>query len=412
VSGTFTAAGGLSSNAVASWNGSSWQALGGLNGQRVVSLVWHDGFLLAGRGTTEPFFNLARWDGSQWQEDGPSSWFSPFSELFYTLLSSGSKLRLAGGGASGMIVAEYVPASQTWSPLAQSFSGDGSSFAHAIVSTAGGLVVGGGFDRITYQPPAGGTVVKHQRGVSRWSGTDWTPLTQQLNGPLTAITTVPGATYVAGDFTTIGGQLCRRIARWDGNTWSPLGTGLDFEVTSIVAQGGEVYAGGLSRDPAISYTSLRIARWNGAAWHDMPGLSGAGIDQLIWHNGSLHAAGHFSAPGNSAISGVARWDGAVWQPLAEGLDGEVFALVVHQGALVAGGDIRIRVGSSLVACGNLAVWQGSAWQPQGANFNQAVYSLCVHEGQLVAGGQFTSNSGQPLSYIGRWNGSNSNIICW
>ncbi len=399
VGGTFTEAGGVSSNAVAAWNGTSWQAMAGLQGQRVVSLVWHDGALLAGRDGSEPFFNLARWDGSQWQEDGPS--LGMFG-MFYSLISSGSKLWLT----NGQFVTEYLPAAQSWAVVATLHSEHGFTSAQAIATTGGDLLIGGGFIRLAYPAAGGGMINKHHQGVSRWNGSQWSPLTKQLNGPLTAITTTAGGMYVAGDFSTIGGQVCNRISRWDGSVWSAMGAGLDFEARSIVVAGGEVYAGGARFDLVTSTYDLRISRWDGNAWASMTGLAGWEITQLIWHNGSLHAAGLFVGTANSSIAGVARWDGSAWQPLAEGLDGVVNALVVHQGSLFAGGDIRIRSGSSLIDCGRLAIWNGTAWQAaSGAGFNNEVLSLCVHQGQLIAGGRFTSNAGQPLEYLGRWNGS-------
>src|SRR5262249_46353317 len=130
--GQFTTAGGLISNSIARWDGSSWSSMGtGMNypgcyGCGIVNaLIEFKGKLIAGGNFSEAgglsVNGLAQWDGTSWSDVG-----------------------------SGVTRADY------YSPQ-----------VNALAIYNGDLIVGGTFKM------AGDTIVN---GIARWDGTSWFPL--------------------------------------------------------------------------------------------------------------------------------------------------------------------------------------------------------------------------------------------
>jgi hypothetical protein len=110
--GSFTTAGGVACNYVASWNGSSWQPLGsGMGGTspEVASLIVYNGQLVAGGYFTAAggvaCSCIASWDGSSWQPLG-----SGMNEGVGALIAYNGQL-VAGGGfttAGGLVSAGWA----------------------------------------------------------------------------------------------------------------------------------------------------------------------------------------------------------------------------------------------------------------------------------------------------------------
>jgi hypothetical protein len=213
---------------------------------------------------------------------------------------------------------------------------------------------------------------------------------------------LPPQIVVAGEFTTAGAVLARRIAAVDLATasWSSFGTGLDGEVAALaVLPNGDLVAGGAFTDAGGAAAS-RVARWDGTAWHALAaGLSAAPTALAVLPNGDLVAAG-------PAIGGplhnVMRWDGVSWSSLGFG-NGAVSALAVLPNAeLVAGGTFAFAGG---VQAANVARWNGGAWAPLGFGTNGAVAALAVApNGDLVAGGSFSLAGSVLASRVASWNG--------
>src|SRR5687767_11151965 len=71
VGGTFTIAGNVPANYIATWNGKTWQSLGGGTNSTVLALVVYNGEVIAGGNFTSaggvPANGIARWNGSLWQ---------------------------------------------------------------------------------------------------------------------------------------------------------------------------------------------------------------------------------------------------------------------------------------------------------------------------------------------------------
>ncbi|MCC6408602.1 MAG: hypothetical protein IT453_15675 [Planctomycetes bacterium] len=180
VGGNFTAAGGVSANDVAVWDGSAWSALDlGMDGEVFALASYDDGsgaklyaggdFLHASGGLVN---NLARWNGAAWEALGTGMNREVF-ELAVVDFGAGKKL-CAGG--------DFFLANGVLAPNIATF--DGSTWA-ALLS--GGLALNGRVE----------TIVGHDEG----EGTEL---------------------YVGGWFSLAGGAPANRVARWTGTAWLAL----------------------------------------------------------------------------------------------------------------------------------------------------------------------------------------------
>ncbi|MCR9244851.1 MAG: hypothetical protein NXI31_07450 [bacterium] len=216
VGGAFTSAGTISTNSVARWNGSSWQALagGGIPGRVFAMTTLPNGELVAG-GTFssaggQPANSIARWDGA------------------------------------------------TWQPLGSGITGGAAAVEDLLVLPNGDLIAAGAFTQ------AGGAGAN---GIARWDGASWSPLGSGTTGTIDRLLSLPnGDVVVGGDFTIIGGAFARNIARWNGTTWSPVGAGLDGRVNALLElPDGDLLAGGLFQNSGTVSTPY-YARFDGTAW--------------------------------------------------------------------------------------------------------------------------------------------------
>jgi hypothetical protein len=435
--GVFTAAGGLTSNSIARWDGASWSPLGsGISGFVYALTVFDDGTgpaLYAGGGFTTAggvaANRIVRWDGASWSPVG-SGMDSPVWSL--TVFDTGAGPRLYAGGefttAGGVTVNGIARWNGTsWSPLGSGMGGGSVPFVYALKvfddGTGPALHAGGEFDT------AGSVTVNN---IARWSGLPWRPLGSGMDG-----TFVPGdvfalavfddgsgpALYAGGDFITAGGVSVSYIARWNGTFWSPLGSGIEGEVFALAVfddgTGPALYAGG-DFDTAGGVSTDRIARWDGTSWSPLgSGLGGTSVEALaVFDDGTgpaLYAGGAFATAGGVTANHIARWDGTSWSPLGSGMSGGwVYALAVFDDgtgpALYAGGDFTTAGG---VAANEIARWDGTSWGALGSvlsgGSSDVVEALVVFDDgtapALYAGGRFTAAGGVTVDNIARWDGT-------
>ncbi|MFY1670487.1 hypothetical protein ACN27G_11055 [Plantactinospora sp. WMMB334] len=333
--GTFTRAGGVGVDHLASWNGTTWSRVGGAStagpdGSVTALAVYHGDLIAGGSFRTAGGVRvngIARWDGLAWQP-------------------------LTGSSGTGVMT----------NPL---------DFVDALAVYDGDLIVGGQFLR------AGDVPVNH---VARWDGAEWRP----LGGPGGAGVDVPsvwdlavhdGALIVGGGFSQAGGTAANRIARWDGNAWSTLGTGFNGDVLALtVFDGALVATGGFTQ--AGGTAAGHVAEWIGEAWRPLGGGLDAEGRALAVLGAALVVGGTFTEAGGAAANYVARWDGTRWSALGGGTEDIVLALAVRNGQLVAGGFFT-RAGG--VAVNHVAAWDGGTWSalggPAGTGTDAGVYAL-------------------------------------
>jgi len=255
VGGDFTLAGGVSAREIAAWDGSSWSALGtGMTGNgdmltNVYGLTVFDGRLiacgsfLAAGGVTVNY--IAAWDGGSWSALG-TGMNGPVGSLaiYDGRLVAGGSFTVAGGVAANNVAAWD---GSTWSPL-----GEGVNNASGNMTLyQGRLVVCGPFTA------SGGTALNH---IAFWDGTSWSPIGSGFNGTVSAVTVRCGQLVAAGYFTQSGGTTVNRVASWDGSSWSPFGSGVNNEVWAATVYQGNLVLGGWITT-AGSTPVNRIAQW-------------------------------------------------------------------------------------------------------------------------------------------------------
>jgi hypothetical protein len=199
-------AGGVSVNCVARWDGTSWSALGsGMSGvipPRVFALaVLPNGDLVAGGYFTAAggvsAENIARWNGTSWSAlgSGTNSVVNALMVLPNGDLVAAGGFSLAGGSAVSR-VARWDGAS--WSALGSGVTGQ----VHTVTALAGGdLVVGGSFVTGAFQ------------NLARWNGAFWFPLSWGTSGVVRALATLPNGDLVAGGGFYFAGAVSSYLAQ-------------------------------------------------------------------------------------------------------------------------------------------------------------------------------------------------------
>ncbi len=186
--GYFATAGGVTANAIARWDGASWHPLGtGMEGGHattpsVDALAVYQGELIAGGTFTAAggvtANSIARWDGSAWQPLGAGvgddpEWDDP--AVFALAVYNGELI--AGGqfATAGSVYASRIARwnGSDWEPMASGMSGfDGRGgierpYVDALTQYNGELIAGGGFT---------GAGAVSTESIARWDGSDWQSL--------------------------------------------------------------------------------------------------------------------------------------------------------------------------------------------------------------------------------------------
>jgi len=234
VAGHFGGAGGITTNHIARWNGTTWSALGGGvsgassgNNPAVFSLlVLPDGDLIVGgefttAGST-PAMRIARWDGEVWHALGAG--FGSLSSYtpVYGLALAPSGAIIAGGqflnsGALGLgCIASW--SGSAWSALSTGMTNSGSpAIVRALAFESDGALIAAGRFNL-----AGGVAA---RSIARWNGVAWASVGGNVGSlpqhEVVALALSPsGEITVGGTFDSVAGSPASAIARWNGSTWS------------------------------------------------------------------------------------------------------------------------------------------------------------------------------------------------
>ncbi len=367
--GGFTVAGGIPASRIARWIGSTWEPLGsGMNSSVSALIRLPNGDIIAGGGFTTAGGNaanrIARWNGVSWSPlgTGLGGSVNALARLPNGDIVAGGSFTTAGGAPASRIA--------RWDGTAWSALGTGTAstvFALAVLGN-GDLLVGGSF------ASAGG--VAGTAWLARWDGSTWSPFATALNLSVNALAVLGnGDVIAAGRFTTAGGPPVGRIARWDGSTWVPYGAGADDDIGTIRVLGnGDVVIGGSFNSVGGVLWTAGIARWNGTAW------------QAIEH-------------------GLQNTEPPV-QSLAELSNGDLWV-----GGSFA--EVLVTEGGAYAGTNGLARVRAGRWMSVGRGPNFHVRALlALPNGEFLAGGAFVdaggvklSGSGEPVPFVGRWDGS-------
>jgi hypothetical protein len=318
VGGEFTDAGGNpAADRIATWNGSSWGAVGTSASQisngRVSDIAVSGGQVYAGGsfqdagGDTSADF-LAVWNGTSW-----GSFCAPAGSMFLpgnvtsleiigpTLYVGGLFQNWAGNASADYLFACNL-ATGVSSPVANPFPGS----VYALMADGNGtLYAGGSFTNV-----AGNAAADY---VARLSGGAWDDM-GGVTGIVRGITTVGTDVYVGTDGSNVAGiPQADHVARWDGSKWWAVGAGsgggngwfpAGTSINALAGDGTNLFATGMFQDANNEPRADRVAFFDGANWHPL-GSNGAGDGPLNGSNGlalalidrQLFAAGDFTAAG-------------------------------------------------------------------------------------------------------------------
>jgi hypothetical protein len=361
--------------------------------------------------------HLATWDGTSWSAIGDSSSVhGPVFALSSFDAGAGDELYVGGNfsGAADTLshgVVRWDGAS--WSDLAGSLVYGGAVHAFTTWNDGGGaaLYCGGNFLAVN------GLLFANK--VARWSGSSWSLLGGGIEPSVYPTVRVladfddgsGSKLYAGGAFNVGNGAVGNYIARWNGASWSQVGSGLNGQVCALAAfddgSGAKLYAGGFFGGGFGSH----VMRWNGASWSVVGGGTDGNVLALaVFDDGggaALYAGGRFELAGSTAASNVAKWNGSSWSALGTGVDEAVEALAVFDDgrgpALYAAGRFANAGGASAQ---HVARWDGASWEPLGSGVDDVVEALHVFDdgtgAALFVGGAFHVAGGKASQFLAKW----------
>lgn len=406
--GTFTSAGGLGNFGIAAWNGTAWRSLGGNPNQEPRAMIVFDDRLIVGGGLLtggNPSGTLvARWDGVAWEE---ITWGIDLTSVRAFAEHQGELF--AGGWVyygPNTTISRLVD--DKWQSIGEQLAGP----VHALVSHGGGLYAGGEF----YTSAVGASAPF----IARWNGQHWIAVGDGLAFPnygpagVWSLASYGGDLFAGGRFKQSGSTPMSTLARWNGTKWSSVGLGSsessDGHALSLFAN-QLIAAGNFTR--AGSVNALHVASWNDQQWRGVgtsPTGPAAGPDgpvtSISKFNDDLYFGGSFTSVGGLPSSGVARRHEQQWHPVGTGVNGVVNALAPFDGGIVAAG---VYSEASGTPANNIARWDGASWHAMGLGIegvsNFGVLALQrLADDCLLVGGQFTQAGGLPASNFAIWDG--------
>jgi hypothetical protein len=299
VVGNFTVIGGTNANYIASWNGTSWSALGS--------------------GLSNSAYTIST--------DGLGN------------LYTGGDFITAGGVTVNRVV-KYNIATSVWSSLG---TGLASGRVAGSAFTNGNLFIIGTFTSIN------SVTVKN---IARWNGTTWYAMGTENNIYNELVVDSNGLLYIAGSFSVLNGVYLHNIATWNGTQISPLkginNYGTNEEIRAMaIDNNNNIYIGGvftnggdIGSGATVALTG-HLAKWNGVVFSPVgSGVNTFGISTLVCDNiGNLYIGGSFTIAGGVSVVSYARYNivTTAWSTVSSGLNSNVNCMSVYNNELYIGG---------------------------------------------------------------------------
>jgi hypothetical protein len=332
VGGAFTDAGGnAGADYIASWNGTTWAALGSstLNGA-VHAIAYFGGKVYVGGVFTNAGGNpnadfLAVWDGTSWGTvcTAPGSAITANVSALQVI---GSTLYVGGSfqNGAGIASADYLLACDlnTGAPRSTvAADGDFSGAVYALTADShGALYAGGGFinlDRI----PAADKVAYLDGGGWHAMGSGTGPSGGAVTDFVRSLAANGTDVYIGTDSTDVAGiAQADHVVKWNGSAWSAVGSntaGTDgwfpasTSINALTTSGSSVFAGGTFQNANGDPLADQIAYFDGTTWHPL-GSNGAGngplngnVTALATFDRKLYAGGSFTGAGGNTLASFA-----------------------------------------------------------------------------------------------------------
>jgi hypothetical protein len=460
VGGLFIQAGSIAATNIARWDGNTWQAMGDCTGGtatiiyqgnplsgNVSALTMQQRALFAGGSFGfaggVPAQDIARWDGTNWENIGDVTGGS-----ITALESYSGSLYLAGdftnaGGVATTNAAIWT--SGTWSALNADLHPV--EYANTVHHFGSRLYLGGYFSWLN-GVSAG--------NLADWNGTNWLALRtgtgNSLGGLVSALATGGSEVYAAGYFGTAGTNTVSGLAKWDGTNWSAVGLLPPADGwllgNSVAVVGSNIFVGGTFTIPEAGATNL--AYWDGTKWNSPGGaLTNVFISQLLSVENIVYAAGSFSDVSGNTFGPVAAWNGTNWSnvvgaslfdedclatdgtnlyiaentysPMIEdyllqlarwdGTNllslGDGFPYLRASALAVSGANLFLGVSvTTNNYSAELCSWNGTGLQTLATPTNGYIGALLALRGNLYVSGTFSSIGGTAANSIAEWDGIN------
>lgn len=403
VGGEFTHAGGVLVNRVAQWDGAAWSSLGsglpngfgvGMTGTVRTLTVLQSGELLAGGGFTRAGYanvrGIASWNGTSWQAVGlvgsaPSSadvW--AIQALPHGAVAIAGNIKSASNPNLGVIA--------VWDGVKWAESTDLSP-PHYSVTTSIAVLTDG---RLVFGMSTGATAQGFDLdGVFAWDGDVWTKLGSGLSASPECVTAAGVGAYVGGSFSHVDGLPVNGIAYWNGVRWSACGEGVSGSTDGYAPSVQAIAVSPTSHDVVVAGRFLRagvvsaprIARWDGLQWSAVGNDPNAVVSAVgFLPDGSLVAAGNLATSDGGDAAAVAWLDGSVWRQLGTNLTGSIVSLEVSaSGSVFIAGDIYVEGIRTNMAC-----WNGVTWKSIALGFGSTVRNISAIAENLFAAGNFAN----------------------
>jgi hypothetical protein len=239
-----------------------------------------------------------------------------------------------------------------------------------------------------------------------------------LIGHVRSIVEFQGEVYIGGSFFGANGNY---VTRWNGTSYVPLPQQLPSQVTMLAVlddgTGPALYAGGSSWNlgPLPSNTAMGVVKWNGQSWSGTgfpfnPG--GAGVTDMVVYDDGTGPAVYAASPGTS--QNLWRRSGGAWSLVAGAPSGKSLA-VFDDGAgpaLYSGGTFTVAGGVFARSIAKLrqGVWSevggGLTYNGGGPGAVSCLRVLDLGQGpRLFAGGGFNRAGTVPVHFIASWDGA-------
>ncbi len=441
IGGQFNRAGSLAANAIARWDGSTFQTFGS-------GLTWDNGYpsqvrslamyqpagapqplVIAGGSFNQaggaPATNLAVWNGAAWHGipgTPTGNWLESTTVNMLAVADPDGD----GPLPESLIVSlslfyGYGPG---YSDYGQLWAWDGTSWTRLAPGSANAA------SSVSIFGPSGATPCMYTTGESDSGGCGYSRSTSLLrlesSGDVTTLISgtcdIPcyqnppcqGPTYsqsivfdpgsgprliLLGSFDSILGVPAHNLASFDGSTWSQFASGADgvrflFTFTDPATGRPSLYAAGANLSIG-GITAPALARLDSTGWTSVATVTNAspssivpfappGVAPSLLMNGILNAG--------VAVPGWSRLTPYGWAPIGQCLNNEVHTLATYTPpggtqSLYAGGAFTIAAGQ---LASSFARWDGTDWHPA-VSLNNHVDCMARFGQYLALGGKFTLN---------------------
>lgn len=280
-----------------------------------------------------------------------------------------------------------------------------SGVSAVVPDGAGGWYVGGEFAGVADMGQSNLVHVRADKSVDP-------AFDARANGRVDALALDGGTLYVGGAFTRIGGALRQSLAAVDARTggaaiWNPKLSGADSRhVSALAVSGSMLYVAGgftsIGGQPRNGLAAIDRALGTATTWNpDARDNAGGGVRALAVSGSTVYAGGEFESIGGQSRAGLAALDADTgvatpWNPNPSNGDRatQINALSVADNLVYVGGAMASIGGQkrSGLAAIDSATGAANDWDPKltDESGNLSVDALVVADGVVYAGGQFTA----------------------